>query len=147
MQFWILFIALNLVLSFPAFAQDLESSISPDYQKRAELAKEMHKIRPIRLQIEEAMDVLAQDYPVPERVAFKAGIRKSIQFDKLEQESIKIMVDLYTVEELQAMVGFHGSQEGRAIYAKESDYISQMNPLMTRMIDKAIMNARLGTGR
>ena len=141
-------ILLALFLAFflmtPAFAQEKEN-LPPDFDQRLELAAKMHEIWPVRVRVEEALDMASESFDQFERPAFKAKMRQAIKFEQLEEESIEIMAKLYTVKELEAMIAFYGSPEGRAISAKSGDYSAALEPVITRMLDAALMDVRTGS--
>ena len=139
-----LFLILALaLLCTPAFAQD-EAAIPA---KRLELAQKMHEIWPIRTRVESAIDSVAESFPEEKRAEIKAAMRKSIQFDQLEEASIKAMAETFTEEELAAMIEFYGSETGRSISAKTANYELALRPIMVQMIDKAMLELRTGQGQ
>ncbi len=139
---------LALMLSVPAMAQEdgvavaAENAISPE---RLALAEKMHEIWPIRTRVEKAIESVSENFPEEKRAEVKAAMRKSIQFDQLEEESIKAMADTFTEEELKAMIEFYGSDAGRSISEKTADYELALRPAMTKMLDKAMLDLRTGT--
>ncbi len=140
-----LILALAL-LSTPAFAQgEAASPVISD--KRMELAEKMHEIWPIRTRMETAIDSVAEGFPEDKRPEIKAAMRKSVQFDQLEEASIKAMAETYNEEELAAMIEFYGSETGRSISAKTASYEFALRPIMVKMIDKAMLDLRTGTAR
>lgn len=122
-----------------------EQSSEADYEERLKLSRRMHEIWPIRPKVEAALDMISERIPQQERLKFKAGMRKAIKFDALEEASVDAMADIFTVKELRAMIGFYGSKEGRSVSHKTSDYEKALQPVMTRMVDKALLDAKLGT--
>lgn len=130
-------------LSFPAFAQEIPAP-ADDSAQRLELSEKMHDIWPVRTKVEDALDIASESFPEEERAKFKAGMRKAIKYDQLEEESIAAMAKLFTAAELQAMVNFYGSPEGRAVAAKTDDYMRALEPVMTRMLDQALIEVRTG---
>lgn len=155
-----LILALALFCS-PAFAQEAAKpsadTIAEDARiareagdvevsaERLALAEQMHDVWPIRTRMERALDNVAEGFPPERQAEVKATMRRSIQFNQLEEESIKAMAEIFTAEELQAMIDFYGSETGRSISAKTSDYELALRPVITRMIDKAMADMRLGT--
>jgi len=117
---------------------------SENYEERLVLAERMHEIWPIRPKIESALDIVSGQIEPTRRLEFKAGMRKAIAFDALEQASIEAMTDIYSMEELQAMINFYGSKAGRSASHKTLDYEQALRPLMTQMIDKALLDNKLG---
>ncbi|MCB1530604.1 MAG: DUF2059 domain-containing protein [Rhodospirillales bacterium] len=145
-----------LVLAAPAFAQDAPEEekaaqaqekpvLDPDFEQRLNLAEKMHDIWPIRPRVEDALDMTAESLPEAERAEFKAHMRKVIKYDQLEEESIEAMARIYTVEELQAMLDFYSSKEGRSVSAKTSEYMEALEPAIIKMLDGALMSVRTGS--
>lgn len=131
-------------LSAPVFAQE-EPVLEPAFEARLELAEKMHDIWPVRPKVEDALNIAAESFPEIERAGFKARMRKAIKYDQLEEESIEAMAKIYTAEELQAMIDFYGSKEGRAVSAKTGEYMAALRPVMSKMLDGALMEVRTGT--
>ena len=115
-----------------------------DYEKRLELAREMHEIWPIRPKIEAVLENVAQQVAPQNRLKLKAALRKAIKFPALEQTSINSMTNIFTTEELKAMVDFYGSKEGRSVSFKTEDYEKSLRPILTEMMDKALIDIKLG---
>ena len=115
-----------------------------DEQERLTLSGKMHEIWPIRTRVEAALNSIAESVPEERQTEVKAAMRKAIKFDQLEEESIKAMAETFTVEELQAMIDFYGSDTGKAISAKTQDYELALRPIMTKMIDAAMLDLRTG---
>ena len=109
------------------------------------LSKKMHDIWPMRQKVELALDNIAARLPEGERTKFKGAMRRSIDFDALEQASTDAMADIFSEAELQKMIDFYGSKEGRSVSHKLKDYEAALQPLMIQMMDKALLNAKLGS--
>ena len=43
------------------------------------------------------------------------------------------------------MIDFYGSKEGRSVSHKTGDYEKELQPLMIKMLDKALLNAKMGS--
>lgn len=136
-----LILALILMCS-PAFAEGEKAQAVP--AKRLELAKKMHEIWPIRTRMESALESVAEGFPEDKRPEIKAAMRKSVQFDQLEEASINAMAETFTEEELEAMIEFYGSEVGRSISAKTENYEFALRPIMMQMVDKAMLDLRTG---
>ena len=115
-----------------------------DEKERLELSNKMHEIWPIRQKIESALDNIAENLPQQERLKFKSTMRAAIDFDELKTLSVNTMADIYTKAELEKMVEFYGSKEGRSVSYKTGDYEKALRPVMIKMIDKALLDAKLG---
>lgn len=112
-----------------------------------ELAKQMQEIWPIRTRIESAIESVSKSFPPEKQAEVKATIRKSIQYDQLEEESIQALASTYSAEELRAMIEFYGSETGRAISVKTADYEEALRPSLVKMMDKAMLDLKTGLAR
>ncbi len=128
----------------PATAAPVQEEASASAEQLA-LAEKMHEIWPIRLRIESAIDAVSESFPAAKRPEIKAALRKNIQYDQVEEESIKAMATNFTAEELQAMIDFYGSDVGRSISAKTSDYEFALRPSLIKMMDKAMLDLKTGS--
>ena len=124
--------------------KDLGAEHEEQEDKRLELSRRMHEIWPVRPKVEAALDAVAEQMPYTERVRFKSALRQTIKFDALEQTSIDAMAEIFTVKELEAMIAFYGSKEGRSVSYKTGDYENALAPILTKMIDKALLDTKLG---
>lgn len=155
MKHLILLLAL-VCLSGPVMAQEAEkaddvvsSAATPptsdaDEKERLALAEKMHEIWPIRIRMENAIENVAEQVPEERRAEVKAIMRKSMNYNALEEESIKAMVKIFTVDELKAMIDFYGSDVGRSISSKTSVYETTLQPAVSSMMDKALLDLRTG---
>jgi len=115
-----------------------------DYENRLELSRQMHEMWPVRPKIETVLDRIAEQIEPQNRMRFKSAMRKAIKFQALEEASIDAMADIFTSDELTAMIAFYGSKEGRSVSFKTDDYERALQPVMTKMIDKALLDTKLG---
>lgn len=115
------------------------------YEERLKLSRKMHEIWPVRPKVETALDIIAEQIEPQERAAFKAAMRKAIKFKALEEASIDAMADIFSIKELEAMIAFYGSKEGRSISFKTGDYEKVLEPVLIEMIDKALLNVKFGS--
>lgn len=122
----------------------VETPKEENYAKRLELSKQMHEIWPVRPKVESAIDAVGEEVPEADRAKFKAAMRRAMKFKALEEASIDAMAEIFTVDELTAMIEFYGSKEGRSVSYKTGDYEAALQPLMIKMIDKALLDTRLG---
>lgn len=153
---FVLSLALLSLLAAPAMAQEDGTPVSADDvvaapassdadgDQRLALATRMHEIWPVSTRVEEAIDLMAENVPDGERDSFKTKMRRAIDKSELERESVTAMAAVYTEAELQAMVQFYGSAEGRSISAKTDDYMKLLEPIMVKMLDSALLKLRTG---
>jgi hypothetical protein len=72
-------------------------------------------------------------------------MRKNIEFEALENASIEAMAEVFTAKELTAMIDFYGSKEGRSVSHKTEDYEKLLQPELIKILDKAILDSKLGS--
>ena len=164
-RYFLLF-AFAITLSFPVFAQEkanfvvvapevskgeiepaddtVKMSEDAAYEARLKLSRDMHEIWPVRPKIERALDKIAEQIEPQNRMRFKSAMRKAINFNTVEQTSIEAMADIFTADELKAMITFYGSKEGRSVSFKTDDYERALQPVLVKMLDKAILDTKLG---
>lgn len=143
-----LFVIVLISLALPVFAQE-EGTPVPEKaqsvpQSRIDLAGQMHDIWPIRTRIESAIDSVSQNFPDERRAEIKAAMRKAINYDQIQEASIRAMATTFTDDELKAMIEFYGSDVGRSISAKTPEYENALTPIMVQMLDKAMLDLRTG---
>jgi hypothetical protein len=120
------------------------SAIDPALERRLKLAEQMHKLRPVRDQVESAIEQYAQTQPPEDRAAFISAMRSVLNPKALERISIDAYAEVYTEEELKAMVEYYSKPEARSASDKYNDYAKIVYPEIVRMLDKAAMRVRTG---
>jgi adenylosuccinate synthase len=140
----ILALCLVVLLSAAGIAHAQDKVADPDYAKKVELAKEMHKIRPAKAQVQEAVEQVSRNLGPADRDKFNRMVQKAFDYDKLEKLSSQTMVDLFTVAELQKMVDYFGSPEAKAISQKLPKYQEKIQPEIIRQLDAAMLAERTG---
>ena len=126
------------------FVQPLSAQDDPDFPKRYELAQKMHEIKPINMQIKSSIEQLAQRYPEDVREAFVNRMMEVFDKKTLTDISVRAMADTFTAAELEKMIDFHGSPEGKAVGEKMPVYQGLVRPELMQKIDKALMEVRTG---
>lgn len=115
-----------------------------DKAKRLELARELHDIRRIKDRVLQDFDRIAAGLPESDQEDFKVYMEQSIDFDALEKQSIEIAADVYTADELKAMVDYYSSNAGRSAEAKGEDYGKRFGDVLQKKVDAAIMASKYG---
>ena len=128
-----------------ALKEPVKALQEDDYEERLNLSRKMHEIWPVRPKVETALDIFAEQIEPQERAAFKAAMRKAIKFKALEEASVDAMADIFSIKELEAMIAFYGSKEGRSVSHKTGDYEKALEPVLVEMIDKALLNVKFGS--
>ncbi len=112
--------------------------------KKLELAKQMHKIRPTREQIDAAVMRAASLLPQYDRRNFMNAMKTMLNYNAIERISIDSMVETYTVKELESMVAYYSLPEARTASMKVVFWGNKVQPEIARMIDRAMMRIRTG---
>lgn len=118
------------------------SQASDDLQNRLALARELHDIKHVKDHIRETITAASVNLPVVEREDFKKYMELKIDFDDLEKKSIQYTAEIYTAAELQAMIDYFGSTEGRSAEVKGEEYAKKFGAEVRKTIDQAIMAAK-----
>ncbi len=112
--------------------------------KKIALAREMHKIRPTRVQVDSAVNRASLALPVRERRAFVDSMKGMLNYNAIERISTDAMIETYTLKELDAMVEYYSKPEAKSASDKISNWASIVQPEVVNMIDKAMMRIRAG---
>lgn len=113
-------------------------------KEKQSLAKQMHQIRPTRLQIDGAVKRASLMLPANEREPFVNVMNSMLNYNAIERISIDAMVQTYTLAELKVMVEYFSKPEALTAAAKMGHWAGQVQPEITRMIDKAILRIKTG---
>lgn len=136
-------ILLGFMLALPT-AGAMAQGESGGLDKRLELARAMHEIRPMSVQIEAAVQALSLRYPEDKRERFVAKMLETFDQKTLTEISIRAMAETFTVAELEKMIDFYGSPEGRAASEKMPVYQAIVEPEIVKKLDAALMEIRTG---
>lgn len=143
MRFRLLFLALffaaGLCPASPALATDSGSE-----EKRAELAEKMHEIRSARGQAEAAIEQLTAKMPEDKQEVFRTRLLQVFDVQALERSSVEAMAEVFTASELEKMIDYFGSEEGRRISEKMVIYQELVRPDLVLLLDEALMTIRTG---
>jgi len=126
------FLSLLFTVNIPVFADD-----NADLAKRISIAKDYSKISPIKDNINQAIDNLVVQLPKENRTLFRSILNRTMDSDRLESASNMALVDLFTTDELEAMIAFYSSPEGKEIQKKLPQYSKRMEPLINQMMEEA----------
>lgn len=120
--------------------------LEADLARRVELAEKMVKIRPVRGQVERAVDAYINHYmqgrAESERALFRVAMLRAINAAALEKVTVDAYAETFTEAELAAMTEYYGSPEARSAAAKEAELKKKIEPELVRMLDQALMKAR-----
>lgn len=140
--------------SVGALAQDVEADTAAqestakdaeDFEQRYEIAREMHKLRPVKTQVDNAIETVAARLPQAQRENFRMSMKNVLNYNAIEKVSVNAMAETFTLAELEAMLEYNKKPEAISANQKFSDYQAKVGPEIVRMIDKAMMRIRTGT--
>ncbi len=138
----LLYLFALMVLSYPALAQD-----TAVLEQKLLLSKQMVDMRPVKQQVEAAIDLYINKYrPAADentRAAMREKLLALINIKELEQTTIDAYAETFTLQELQSMVAYFGSAEGKSAAHKQKDLSAKITPEIIEMIDGALMRFRL----
>jgi hypothetical protein len=125
--------ALVAFTSIPVMAQDAATMAT-----KMELAQEYSKLVPVDSDIEKTVEQLALQVPVSQRTQFKSILDRTIKADRLKSASEMALVDIFTAEELAALIAFYKTPEGQAIKDKMPEYQGRIQPVLEGMIKDSV---------
>jgi hypothetical protein len=136
----LLFALCAAVFSTVAFAQNGET-ITPE---RMALARELQKFRPAKLQTEAAIDRFLRAAPPSQQDILRTKLNAVINYKALDIASVDAYAEIYTEEELRAMIAYYGSAAGKSASEKSGQYAARIYPQIIQMLDKALMDMKTG---
>ncbi|HOO50043.1 MAG TPA: hypothetical protein PLK94_02010 [Alphaproteobacteria bacterium] len=132
----------SLGLSGEGDVETVQQEEKDTMEERLALSRELHDIRRIKNRIIDDIDKVSEAVPPLEREDFKIYIETNMDFDDLEQKSIRYAAEIYTIKELKAMISYFGSDAGRSAEAKGEDYSRKLGRDVQKQIDEALMAAK-----
>lgn len=117
------------LFSLPVLAQN-----DGNLEKKLLLAKQYSSTVPLAEEVEKSIDELSVQVPVDKRELLKSTMKRNIKIDQLQSVSEMALADVFTLKELEALVAFYSTDEGRAIKKKMPEYQSRLEPVLLQMI-------------
>ena len=129
----------TLAMTSVALAQD-------NLRQRLMLAKELQKVWPVKEQVENAVEAYLIEWPEEERAAQREAVEEALNIKVLEKVSVDAYAQTFTAQELQALLDYYSNPAAKTAEAKREDYFRLVYPEIIKMLDKAMMRVRLGSG-
>lgn len=126
------------------FGGSLHAQDDPSYAQRLELAKQMHELRPVREQVNGAIDQYASRLAQDQQESFKTAMRSVLNAKALEKISTDAYAEVFTQEELASMVAYYSKPEAQSASEKLGQYAGIVYPQIVKMLDKAAMRVKAG---
>tara|TARA_R110002124_G_scaffold64985_2_gene177857 strand:- start:676295 stop:676708 length:414 start_codon:yes stop_codon:yes gene_type:complete len=130
------------MVSFPSLGQ---ADAQSDLNKKRLAAQEFFEVKPVSDMATQAIVSIALSKPAEEQDLFMRQMRVHMDYAALEAAMTDALVDVYSYEEIQAMVDFYGSDLGKSIGAKQSQFEKAVSPILQKMLDKAFVDANYGS--
>ena len=127
-----------LILTFAtttAHAQD-------DLTKRMELAKKYSAEVPVSADIANAIDEMVTQVPVDQRPLFRSILERSIKAERVETASELALAETFTAAELEKLIEFYATPEGKSIKQKMPKYQEKLQPILQSMVQDAVQSLR-----
>ena len=112
--------------------------------KKISLAKDMHKIRSTRDQVNSAVLRASLSLPANQRASFIGAMKGMLNYNAIERISLDAMIETYTLKELDSMVEYYRKPEAKSASDKVLSWARVIQPEIVHMIDKAMMRIRTG---
>lgn len=138
MKFIYVFLVALLMMPVSVSAQE------SDAMERLDLAREYHEYRPVKPQIDRAIENVAGNLSESAREEFILAMKRMLNYPAIESLSVEIMADIYTVEELEAMVAYYKQPIAQQAADKAVEYQKRLGPEIIKILDRAMMEIRTG---
>ena len=139
MKFLYLFLTV-LLIGIPTYVSAQEG----EAEQRLDLAREYHEYRPVKPQINRAIENVAKGLPEVNRQEFTLAMQRLLNYPAIESLSVEIMADVYTREELGVMVAYYKQPIAQAAADKAVEYQNKLGPEIVKILDRAMMEIRTG---
>ena len=130
-----------VLCSFISFQANAESQ-DTDRAERINLSKDLHDIRNVRERINATILQAAETIPPADREDFQRYVQLRVNYDALEEKSIGYAAEVYSADELRAMIAYFGSPAGKSAEAKGAQFGEMIADAIIKEIDAAILAAK-----
>lgn len=130
-----------LISSSMAYAQD---GAENDLNTRLELARKMHELRPVKPQVDRAIENVASALPTAKQEEFRVSMQRILNYPAIENLSIEIMAETYSAAELKVMIDYYQQPLAQSAAEKTIQYQQKLGPEIIRIMDRAMMEMRTG---
>lgn len=98
------------------------------------LAKQYVQTVPVEADIRAAVDEMAAKAQPDQRVLFRSLADNSIDYGRLRTAAELNAAEIFSEEEIRAMITFFSSPEGKAVRAKMPQYEAKMQPVIMEVL-------------
>ena len=122
----------------PALAEDL-----PDTPANRYLAAEAYlKIHPLDAMLDEITGEILKVMPQQYHEEFRRTMKEYMDRLNLEELTLNAVVKHFTVKEINALMEFYGSPEGRSIMKKMPVYMKEIMPAIMGIVPEAVKSVQ-----
>ena len=122
-----------------------------DREARLSLADEMLKLNPPRDQVRAAIEgyvkLKLSIAPEATKEKFRSAMSAILNYKALEEISREAYADIFTREELEAMVEYYSKPAAKSAGEKMGELNGRIAPEIVKMLDQALMRARTSPKR
>jgi hypothetical protein len=135
----VIFVVCGMIgfLPMQAMAQDKVT------KKERSLALELQKVWGVKDQIDELVLVIESKLPEDQRANFRVYMAKILDYDAINQVSAVAAVEVFSEDELEAMLDYYSSEHGKSAELKRKLYNEKMMPQVQALIKKGMMMANV----
>jgi len=131
-----LFLITTLLMASISIATQAQDT--SDMAAKLNLAKQYTQSVSIEDEINKSIEELVVQVPVEKRALLKSTLERNIKTDRLQSVSEMALADVFTLDELKALVDFYSTAEGKAIKEKMPQYQARLEPILGQMIRDAV---------
>lgn len=85
---------------------------------------------------------MSKQFPEEKRASFMASMKSMVNIESLESIALDAMVKTFTVEELNALADFYGSDVGRSTTEKYGKYTAEFMPALQKELFRAMLQVK-----
>jgi hypothetical protein len=125
------------------FASSVLAEEPPDtLETRVEAATRYAELHDFKSRIDVMVANVAKDFTPEERAEISSLIRKHLRFDVLRKLQIETMANTFPTRELNALIEFCRTEEGRSILIKYGPYMSTVMPAINAEVERAVIEIK-----
>lgn len=120
-------------------AASTPAPMATDADAKLQAARAYLKLIPADLQVQTVIEQMGQKIKPEQRDAFKKIAGETIQADRLNTAAEVALADIFTVEELNAMTQFFGTETGKSVMKKMDTYQQRLMPIVSDMVTQTAL--------
>jgi len=126
---YFLAVLVSFILIQPAYSQN-------SLGNRLAAAERYANTFDIQYQLDWTLVAMTENMPAAQRTDFMRFMRNTVDFNRLRNIMINMMVQVFDVDELNALADFYGSWKGRSILRKYPEFAAAYQPVLDQEIER-----------